>query len=163
MFYLRLSSVLASPSTYEWPFFLSVWQEQELKWTGSHCAWYYNVMPSWWHDLIRVTRETLETAHHSATGTWAARGRGSKLFIQSQETQSYKETTGRKLLQTPIYNIITLTYSRNTPRSNKQQKEDHSSSAIASQFYTPSVNRITAFTVEQKFILQILCAVASFA
>lgn len=32
-------------------------------------------MPSWWHDLIRVTGETLETAHHFTTAMWAARGK----------------------------------------------------------------------------------------
>lgn len=65
--------------------------------------------------------------------------KGSKLFIQSQETQSYKEITGRKPLQTPIYSIITLTYSRNTPRSSKQQQGNYSNSAIPLQSYPPSV------------------------
>ena len=47
-------------------------------------------MPSWWYDLIRLTGETLLKEH---TNLLLQRGRqgveGSKLLIQSQETQSY--------------------------------------------------------------------------
>lgn len=94
-------------------------------------------MPSWWHDLIRerhLKQHTIVLLQRRQRGV-----EGRKLFIQSQETQSYKETTARKPLQASIYNVITLTYSRNTPRSNKQQKGDDSSSAIPPQFYRSSV------------------------
>lgn len=123
VFYLWLSSLLASPSTHIQPLFLSLWQVQELKWTGSHCAWDYNVMPSWWHDLIAMTGETILKQHtnlllqHDQLGAEA-----SKLLTQRQETQSYlqrehthkkgKKTTTNQTqsiqIKPPIDNIINL-------------------------------------------------------
>lgn len=65
-----------------------------------------------------------------------ARGRRKQTAYIEPGNPKLPTKRAKKKKKPPIYNIIILTYARNTPRSNKQQKAEYSNLIIPPQFYT---------------------------